>query len=98
MTRCSLVAAALLAGFTAVLTLQADEPQGAKDKTPAIQFDKDGRPILETGPLAAKEKELAEKYSTFEKSLLILQQRLANSPDPKDRERAKQLEKGLAAS
>jgi hypothetical protein len=89
----------LLAGFAAVLALQAGQPPtGGKGQPPSIQFDKDGKPILETSPLAAKEKELAEKYSSFEKSLLILQQRLANSPDAKDRERSKQLEKVLATS
>jgi hypothetical protein len=97
MKRVSLVAAAVLVGFTAVLTLRADDTKGTA-KQPPIQFDKDGRPMLETAPLAAKEKELAEKYASFEKSLLILQQRLANSPDAKDRERSKQLEKVLSTS
>ena len=93
MMRRSLLASVALAAFTVALAVHAQEPaKGSKCTLPQTMKDKDGNPVINTTPLLEKEKELAEKYATFEKALLILQQRLANSSDAKDRERAKQFE------
>jgi hypothetical protein len=98
MLRRSLLASLTLAAFTIVLGLYADEPtKGGKDtkQTPGITFDKNGMPIIASGAIAEQERKLGEKFSEFTKALLILQQRLANSSDPKDREQAKVLESAL---
>jgi len=97
MMRRSLLASVALAALTAVLGAYADEPaKGAKGQPPASAGDKT-QPALDQATIAAKQKELGEKFSAFEKQLLTLQQRLANSSNQKDKDRAAQLKKVLEA-
>ncbi len=91
--RC-LLASVALAALTAVLGVYADEPTKGGKNQPPITEGKDGKPVLDQPTVAAKQKELAEKFSAFEKQLIALQQRLANGSD-KDKERANQLKKVL---
>jgi hypothetical protein len=94
--RRSLLASVALAALTACLGVYADEPTkgGGSKVNPPITEGKDGKPVLDQATMAAKQKELAEKFSAFEKQLVTLQQRLANGSD-KDREKAAQLKKVL---
>ncbi|HYV37878.1 MAG TPA: hypothetical protein VE988_19490, partial [Gemmataceae bacterium] len=94
MMRHSLVASVALAVFTAVLAVHAQDTTG-KGGPPQIGKGKDGQPTLNNKELAKIELELKDKFSAFEKSLLTLQQRLANSADEKDKARAAQLKKVL---
>src|SRR5207248_606583 len=80
MMRRSLLASIALASFTLALAVYAQDPTKGGGQYPGTK-DKDGKPVLNTKELAAKEKELAEKYSAFEKHLLTLQQRLELSND-----------------
>jgi len=93
MMRRFLVVWVALAGLTAVLAIQAQGTTKGQGNTPQITTGKDGQPSINVGALAKVERELAEKYSAFEKSLLTLSQRLANSADDKDKARAAQLQK-----
>jgi len=96
MMRRSLLASVALAALTAVLGAYAGEPtKGGGKSQPPVTVDEKGRPVLDQAGIAAKQKELGEKFSAFEKQLLTLQQRLANSSVAKDRERAAQLKKVL---
>jgi hypothetical protein len=96
MMRRSLLASMALAALTVVLAVHAQEPtKGGKGSTVPQATDDKGKPSIDTKTLMAKEKELAEKFGAFEKAILVLQQRLANSADAKDQARAKQLEKVL---
>jgi hypothetical protein len=84
-----------LAALTIVLAIHAQDAPKGQSGIPQIMSDKGGQPTINTGSLAKAEKDLSEKYSAFQKALLTLQQRLANSPDDKDKARAAQLQKVL---
>jgi len=85
-----------LLGLTAVvffgLALQADENAlpGARPGDGKAQLNKD--------EIAAKEKQLAEKFEKFQSALLRLKQRLEKSDRKEDRDRAAQLQKVLDRS
>ncbi|HYT93918.1 MAG TPA: hypothetical protein VEL76_34685, partial [Gemmataceae bacterium] len=87
------VALGLAAAVFFVMGLQAIQPN-----TPAGNTKGGGQPTLNPKQLAAKEKELADKYRQFQDLLLTLQQKLAASSDPKHKERAAQLAKALEQS
>jgi hypothetical protein len=95
MRRFLAVSAALIA-LAAVLAIEGHGKVKGQGTTPQVKSAKDGQSNIDiVKNLAKVEKELSEKYSTFEKSLLTLSQRLANSADEKDKSRAVQLQKVL---
>jgi hypothetical protein len=93
-----LVVSVALAAVAAILAIHGQGATKGQGTAPQISSGKTNQPGIEIITLAKKEKELAEKYGAFEKSLLTLSQRLANSADEKDRNRAVQLQKVLEAA
>jgi hypothetical protein len=91
MMRRTLVASVALAVFTAVLAVHAQDTTKGKTDDPQITKGKNGEPRISEAELAKKEKELHDKFGAFEKSLLTLYQRLSNSSNKKDQEKAAQL-------
>jgi hypothetical protein len=93
-----LVVSVALAAVAAVLAIHGQGTTKGQTTAPQITSGKGGQQGIEIATLAKKERELAEKYSAFEKSLLTLSQRLANSADEKDKTRGLQLQKVIEAA
>jgi hypothetical protein len=90
-----LAVTAALAAVAAIVAISGPGTTKAQSTPGQINKGKDGQSNSEVVKLAKVEKDLAEKYNAFEKSLLTLSQRLANSADDKDKSRAAQLQKVL---
>src|SRR5580704_3871680 len=97
MMRRSLLASVMLAAFTGMLAIHADEPT-KKTVVPQINTGKDGQPTLDSARLAEIQKKVQEKYGQFARALNELAENYAKSPDKALNEKAKYLRKILEES